>query len=415
MKHILYFIITFMASTAFDSFAYALYKDLNGYRAGDNLGMYRISSTPNYAFQDTSLYDFSSCTIGEKHTIKYAVYKDSLISAYESRSVTLYDMRSDTIISVAFRKPGLNMNYARPEMTMIYPLESGKSASGYFFSEGKDGTLEYVRHAGKNMVSAMSETATIITPDKDTINDILVVTYIRNATTIMSQDFSKSYLRNHNTEILSNDSIEKHLTTDSISHCIMRRSWYALGYRYPIIDIRQYNVYHHGKVTDTTTIALYYSRDSQENEIANDPENETIRSILKYPSVDNKNQVMDIQAKSMAGNLFKINTINSEIDISSDDNMKQKSVENTLHVAESCDLYPRVVHNSTILSYSTTAGNDAEIYIYTASGSLMWQKTIASLDSSGTIECYTAELVPGDYLLTCRIGKQRYSFKIVKE
>lgn len=414
MKHIIYFII-FINIIAFKLSANSLSKELNSGRAGDRMGMYYINLASNYAFQDTSLYDFSLCAIGETHIIKFSEYKDTLLSSYENRSVTLYDMRSDTITSIAFRKPGLNINYARPELTMCFPMEPGKSASGYFFAEGKDGVVGYVRHAGKSMVSAMPETATLITPDKDTINNTLVVTYTRDAATIMSQDFTRSYMRTRNKEILSNDSIDKYLTTDSITHSVQRRCWYAQGYRYPIIDIRQYKVYHYRNATDSTTIALYYGTISQENDIMNDPENEIIRSVLKYPNANNKNPQIGQSTKSLTGNRYKSDADNAKTNVSIQEDLNNQMSDDEIGITETCNLYPLIVEGSTTLSYSTISGNNAEIYILSPSGALMWQKTISNLDSSGSIECSTAELVPGDYLLTCLIGEKRYSFKIVKK
>ena len=89
--------------------------------------------------------------------------------------------------------------------------------------------------------------------------------------------------------------------------------------------------------------------------------------------------------------------------------------DDEIGITETCNLYPLIVEGSTTLSYSTISGNNAEIYIFSPSGALMWKKNISNLDSSGSIECSTAELVPGDYLLTCLIGEKRYSFKIVKK
>lgn len=398
-----------------DLSATMLTRELNGIRIGDCIEANKITCDYVAAFRDTSMYDFSSCAINEKYQIRCTSYKDTLIAVYENRSVTIIDQRTDTVYSLAYRKPGLNLNFPRPEMIMRYSNGAEVDAEKYFYCDGKDGSLGYVRHAGKSNVR-LSSAVTIITPDGDVINDVVPVTYYRTASTIMSHEFPKNRKNEIYDISLSNDSIDRYNKTDSITHIVKHRYWFAPGYRYPIIEARQYKDYFCGNVVDSTYMALYYSQASQESEILNDPQNELIRAELKFKDITNPVAINSRAVLTQSNNLKKKTT---QLDDSALSVLPQ-SGQSELTILEpigeeTCQIYPQIVTHSTTISYTTKAGNDAEIMVFTASGVLQSKNTFQHLDELGTIEIRLDELVPGEYVMVCRIGNNNYTYKIIKK
>lgn len=366
-----------------------LSKELNSYRIGDVLEMTEVTIDKSHNFNcDTSFYNFSNAKQLAPYRIYIEEYKNSLLSISENRSQTIFYNHNDSVVIREYRKPGLRLFFKAPKLSMIYPFNTKDSINGYFLAEGTSGASDFTSRQGRHFTS-MTDDIDIITPDGDTIQNMLMISHHSKEAIILGCDFSNSYTQTQNSQILSPDSIESHLLTDSIIHVTDKYEWYASGYRYPVMDIRKHRIYNHGILVDSTTIALYFSRSIQELGIIKDPENEALRNEIK-----NK-QNEQLISRGIA------------------DENKQKHETISL-INESCQIYPTIVSEYTTLNYETAPGSNIDIMLHTPAGQLMWQHSKRNAESSGRIFCDTVMLDDGEYIITAIIGNKRYSFKIIK-
>lgn len=386
MKRFCYIILMSMAFLPVLAFT-RLDRSRNSFRAGDHLTMTQISLPDGCVLKDTSVYDFSECHIGKEYEIKYTSYNDSLTACCENRSVTILDARQDTVKVLSYRKPGLSMNYLLPEIQNVYPLSAGQSFNGYFYMEGRDGTIGYARHCGKYNIKAKSQ-CTIVTPDGDTVHRVMLIEHFRAGSTLLHDinDSSES-------SCLSDSLIESKATSDSITHSIARYSWYAEGYRYPVIDIRQYKIYYYGTAIDSVTTALYYRLADQEFGILNDPENENIRQLLQ------EREIMVTESRS----------------VSDQSHDSGNSVSERFSQSSTCTLSPTIVTETATLTYSTEVPASVTAGLYSASGALLWEKSITTTEPHGSIVISVSELPCGEYIVMARLQEETYPFKIIKE
>lgn len=287
-------------------------------------------------------------------------------------------------------------------------MRLGTRIDGCFWGEGRMDLSKYVRHVGKTTIEIVGR-GRMITPEMDSLRHVLLLKETSIGAITITKDFSISLAETKDSTMLSNDTINTWLHNDSITGKLEILKWYARGYRYPIIENRKIISYCKGIAIDSINVVYYHSIASQKYDLNEDLVNDSLRQKENEEAFDCLFDGMP-QSKSIA----QIKSLGSDLSKNRASSTNSVIEQETIR-GEWCELYPRVVSQSTTLSYYMTNGNDLEISIFSPSGVLMWQKTISNLDSSGSIECSTAELVPGDYLLTCVIGEKRYSFKFVKK
>lgn len=393
MKKTIFIFISFAISLL--SYAnIAFTRDLNKPRQGDNVKLYKIPVMIN--LNDTSIIDLSSIKVETDYKITYNQFKDSLLICSQNREVEIFDDFGDSILLISHRKPGLTLNYIIPEISAKYPLVNGENINGIFFAEGTRAMRDYARISGRYTLSADNNNYTLITPEADTISELIHTKYIRYGSTVIDPDFSRSY-KSDSTVILP-DSIMWHLENDSITHLIERHCLYARGYRYPILETRLHKVLYLGNAIDSSFVTLYCSKSSQANDLASDPLNEELR--FEDASTSFRNNFGDI-ANTKSRNSFSPNN---------DDNIAPLLPEE-----ETCDISHSENSNHININYSVSPDCVVAVTLHNSAGALMWQTSEVARDSQGDISYPTHDLVAGEYLVTVFLKNSQYSFKFIKK
>ncbi len=372
----------------------AITRDLNKPRPGDNIKLYKIPFIIN--LNDTSIIDLSSIKGETDYNITYNQFKDSLLICSQNREVEIFDDLGDSILLISHRKPGLTLNYIIPEVAFKYPFSKGENINGVFFAEGTRAMRDYARISGRYSLSADNNNYTLITPEADTISDLIHAKYIRYGSTLIDPDFSRSY-KSDSTVILP-DFIMWHLENDSITHLIERHCLYARGYRYPILETRLHKVLYLGNAIDSSFVTLYCSKSSQAHDLASDPLNEELR--LEEASNAFRNNFGNI-ANTKSRNSFSPNN---------DDDIAPLQPEE-----ETCDISHSENSNHININYSASPDCVVAITLHNSAGALMWQTSEVARDSQGDISYPTHDLVAGEYLVTVFLKNSQYSFKFIKK
>ncbi len=389
---------------------FMLTKDLNFPRSGDRFLRQEFHSFNNsIAMGYNCLWDFSTIKIKpEQIETRYVSRVDTTIVEVENREQRFYSTTKDTIYLYRQASSGKLMKFYIHKPIMKFPMKLGSRVDGYFWGEGRMDLSKYVRHVGKSTIEIVGR-GRMITPEMDSLRHVLLLKETSYGSITITKDFSISLEETKDSTMLSPDTINTWLHNDSITGKLEILKWYARGYRYPIIENRRVISYYKGLAIDSINVMYYHSTASQKYNLDEDLVNDSLRQNENEEAFDRLFDGLP-QSKSIA----QIKSLGSDLSKNRASSTNSVIAQETIG-EEWCDLYPRVVSQSTTLSYSTTNVNDVEISVFSSSGALMWQKKISTLESTGTIECPTAELVSGDYLLTCLIGEKRYSFKIIKK
>lgn len=399
MKKIVFIFISFTISISSIANT-ALTKELNKPRQGDKISLCQIPSIIN--LDDSLIIDLSATKPMKDYKIAYNDFKDTLLICTQNREAEVFSFSGDSIMLISHRKPGLILNYVIPEVSAKYPLNKGENITGLFFAEGTRAMRDYARVSGSYTLSADNNNYTLITPEADTISNLLHTKYIRHGSTLIDTDFSISYKFGDSTVILP-DSIIWHLENDSITHYIERHCLYARGYRYPILETRRHKVLYYNTAIDSSFVALYYSKYSQTHDLASDPLNEELR--LEDATNAFQNNFGDI-ANTKSRNSFS----NDLFSLNNDEN-----ITSSLSDDESCDISHLENSNHININYSTSPDCIVAVTLHNSAGALMWQTKEVVLDSQGKISYPTHDLVAGEYLVTVFLQNSQYSFKFIKK
>lgn len=346
---------------------------------------------------DSLLHDFSAMRFIKSGETRYSLFRDSLLLKKEMRQISVYKLHNDTLLLTAERKPGLNMSYILPEVVMTYPFNEQSDISGYYYAEGRDGAGHYVSDAGI-YISSISGIGQIITPDCDTIGDVVQLSYRRVGTTHVFDDFNSSFGNTNDSTLIDTQNIEKRLATDSISHQISRNVWYAPGYRYPIVESRQYVLMYYNTPVDTSMVTFYFPPQSQEFDLETDAVNELLRQEIKnmtYQSVTPKSR-----------NINEIRAI--------PDNGASDEQTMSLHANVDCNLYPTVVNGKITAHISTDDRATINMSLLNSSGALLWEHDNDIEAGQYKIDCDMSNYISGNYVMIITINNEKFSYKLIK-
>ncbi|MBQ2046017.1 MAG: hypothetical protein II260_02380 [Muribaculaceae bacterium] len=399
MKKTIFIFISFAISIL--SYANsAITKDLNKPRPGDNVKFYKIPVIIN--LNDTSIIDLSSIKVDTDYKITYNQFKDSLLICSQNREVEIFDDLGDSILLISHRKPGLILDYVIPEVSTKYPLNKGENITGIFFAEGTRAMRDYAKISGSYSLSADNNHYSLITPEADTISELFHTKYIRHGSTIIDNDFSRSYKSGDSTVVLP-DSIMWHLNNDSITHYIERHCLYARGYRYPILETRLHKVLYLGNTIDSSFVSLYCSKSSQVHDLASDPLNEELR-------LEDATNAFRSNFGDIANTKSRNSISNNHFSPNNDGDITSSLSEN-----ESCDISHLENSNLININYSTSPDCIVAVTLHNSAGALMWQTSDVAYDLQGELSYPTQHLVPGEYLITVFLKNSQYSFKFIKK
>lgn len=150
--------------------------EANGMRDRDIITRYKIPFIKEFT-ETKDIWDFSKAEKLEDEETFINQTRDSLYIKTASFENRLYKYTKNKLDLIRHYKSGLDILYIIPE-TRSYPLLCGQSQADSFWGEGNVGYGEYIKNAGFSSSNART-VGSLITPDCDTLRNVLQVLYHR--------------------------------------------------------------------------------------------------------------------------------------------------------------------------------------------------------------------------------------------
>ena len=255
-------LVVLLSSVICPSITARLTQEANMPRIGDsmdcNILMQQTVKTDSQGYN----VDLSNAKIIGTHNIAYIEPSHSDTASYmmllsDNRILTSLQKSSYGLSVEAVIKPGIVLHYkgSMPEF-----IATQDSASTYTCT-GRRGTLEQIGISG--VWRTKTSVATIITPECVTLNSILCV------------------------EMLTDGVQTSDIGNNNRYRNVLRR-WFCNGFRYPILEMSEYNVCSGDSIADYECIWTYLSIQEQSAQIKGDSINENINKGLRNLLKQNK-------------------------------------------------------------------------------------------------------------------------------
>ena len=371
--------------------AFYISHEYNAPRNGDILKAEELVRVPISTIGNDVTWDFSDLRVAcSDISIRYIKLNDSVMVRRKGKEMSNYTIFGDSISQTMYCTPDKRLGFLRPELLAVYPMGYTSCATDYFYSEGIIDGSHYIRQAG-NSCTAIEAKGRLITPDCDSLRHVLLAHRYRIGTTYISPDFSKSFSNSLDSLMLSNDSISKWISSDSITHSIDTYSWYAQGYRYPVIEQNIVKTFYNKVQVDSVSQTLYFSPRMQEEDLIKDELNDSLRIV-------NRNEPWDFN-----------------LSVNNEDNINHGANLGFLAQGNVCNLSPILVDNSTTLFYNCESSTTIEIRIFNMSGALLAYYINTVQGTHGSLSVDTSQLRQGEYIVNVILGKDVFSFKIFRK
>ena len=277
MKRLLFIIVSFALSVSANA------QNINGYfhyRADGKIKKQEVDYHPATENAQDIIWDLSKLKLpGKKHVVNYSCLSDtdSIIVGTENSTRYYYHQSADSLLLCGYENNKTHVVYDRPELLLHTPLNYGEQHSGLFH-----GTIAYcekmfMRVFGSYEVS-VDGTGSMVLPSGDTLRHVSRV-HIRKLTTeehyphIMTEQELRTYV--DSIAPYNSDSIRQQMQEDTLQTETNIYRWYALGYRYPVLETVQIGTKDNNPYY---TVSYYLVPEEQEN--LPDKENEQLRQWL---------------------------------------------------------------------------------------------------------------------------------------
>ena len=234
---------------------------------GDNFTKTRLSFVAPGDSGKNVVWDFSQAQVVDGNTkVFYSVIDDSLINTTEYGTRYDFRLRGDTLLWRGYENRSTFMRDSNAAIELIYPMRYGDKATKPYCFHGEYSRTMAVRINGNSTVLCDGE-GVIYLPDGDTIADVVRVRRICNSTINMMRK------EDDTTRIMN-------IADTTMRRIEERYTWYAQGYRYPIVETIINTNFYRGKETGKqgATFVCYPSEQAYKN---NDKENQAVRHQIK--------------------------------------------------------------------------------------------------------------------------------------
>lgn len=255
-------LIVLLSSVICPSITARLTQEANMPRIGDSMDCNILMQQTVKADSQGYNVDLSNAKIIGTHNIAYIDPPHSDTASYmmmqiDNRILTSLQKSSYGLSVEAVIKPGIVLHYrgSMPEF-----ITTQDTASTYTCT-GRRGPLEQIGISGIWRIKTFE--ATIITPECDTLNSILCV------------------------EMLTDGAQTSDIGNNNRYRNVLRR-WYCDGFRYPVLEMSEYNVCSGDSVADYECIWTYLSILEQSEQIKGDSINENKNKGLRNRLNQNK-------------------------------------------------------------------------------------------------------------------------------
>ncbi len=391
-----------MAAAAYCS----LSSSLNLPRPGDSLTLNEIQLAGE--LPDTAeVYDFTEALIGREVKREFFNYpqEEGCVCEVTNPVTKFYRLADDGVMAVVEeRKPGMRLIAVDAEEAYAMPEVAGGSRDGYFAS------IVILGNGGGNRVCELGRTRSriqsglcrIVIPSGDTIRDVIHRIYEKSGAMSQQIPISADSVQSLSA-FVCRDSIDRYLSTDSIIHRRSVHSWYAPGYRYPIVEHTRDILLLYGEKINDRSRTLFYEPSIQAFEITDDADNQDVREAAYFAG--------NTSTGDMTGKRGPQSAKNGQGD--SEETVAGVGAD-LIVTANSCDVRPTIVSESTTVSLALNRDSDIQIALYSEAGVLMWKWSERCLSGLHSVECRMSGYASGNYLLRVNDGNGTWSYKLVK-
>ncbi len=236
---------------------HTLQSNLNIFRPEDVIIKQQVSYKDPGRSGENVLWDFSQLeTVDEEYDLAYFNQGDSLTVGIEHHTKYYYSLSNDSLLLWGFENPTTILKNTQPELLMKFPVHYKDRVQTYYHGTG--------RYCDRLSLDAMGTTETVadaygmmILPDKDTLKHVIRThTFKRIAED--TQSLTYSLLPPPPVPVLSSDSIDYRLQTDTVVLELETCRWYVEGYRYPVFETVKSREIIHGEAKDFFCTAFFY-------------------------------------------------------------------------------------------------------------------------------------------------------------
>lgn len=239
----------------------------NHYRNGDMLEKKQVSVEGFDLNGKNGVWSLEDAEISKKSYIaEYTANADSMMML-ERGNRTYFHLGNGSVSIIGSENAQELISYDMPETWLKFPMQKGDSISGYFNGTGRYCDHLFMRRFGTYKTKA-DAVGKLVLPKSDTLRNVIRLHTERYVGTIVTPiDTIKTDI-----PVFTVDSIVTHLIPDTakVREDICR--WYAVGYRYPILEATTLS---YGNTTLSQEI-YYFAPETQE-QLALDEENKRIR------------------------------------------------------------------------------------------------------------------------------------------
>ena len=247
----------------------------NGLRAGDKLVRSLLSGKPSELSGTDMTWDLRGLDMMANSNLKYIGINDDSLSnvvALENGERLSFLLSEGELLFESRENYTSRTDYHLKEKRLTFPMSYGDSISGLFSGYGNYCDKLFIREFG-SYKTKIDGHGTIILPNGDSLRNVLRITSEHLFTT---KSYSLDSIRNvygDSIPVYTNDSISFYMSDENGLLRSKSQYWYALGYRYPILETYSLS---RGEDIPESSATWYVSPENQEL-LENDEENMSLR------------------------------------------------------------------------------------------------------------------------------------------
>lgn len=339
------------------------------FRGGDRIVKQQIAYKDFSSPEADALWDVSNMEeIGKGCPVCYKEGNDSTPAIVETHHATryYYRLRNDSLLLTGYENNGVEMDYDQPILRLRFPLRQGDKVAGDYQGSGACGDRMAVRCHGHEE-TCVDARGRMVLPSGDTLCNVIRTHSIQLA--------CEQYYRGkrHDGQV----------PTDSTTVVVDTYRWYAMGFRYPILETIATHLPTPAAGNPLYSVAYYYAPERQ-----------------YYSDGDTENE---------------------QIRMATDNGLRQMGND-----APARELSPKDMHavrfhqapgqrDGVSAAYTLREVARVSCHVYTSNGAEVARSTTAAKPAGTYTENISLEsLPPGVYTICLRIGEEAYTKKVTR-
>ncbi|MDR3056738.1 MAG: T9SS C-terminal target domain-containing protein [Prevotella sp.] len=284
MKKIVIFLLLSIPTIL--SAQHSLQSGLNMFRADDVIIKQQVEYKDPGRTGANVLWDFSQLNVvNDEYELAYSSYNDTLITGTEHLTQYHYVLQNDSLLLWGFDNQTTQLHNIQPELLLKFPVNYRDTVQSYYYAHGKYGNRLELDAMG-TIETGADAYGMMILPNKDTLKPVLRTHTIKYIVEDIRPINDSYYEKLESPLVISPDSIDQRLASDSVIFVVETFRWYEKGYRYPIFEtVRSWEQYRTNDDYEFLNTAFFYPP-QEHYYLDNDEEN---LAILENEANENEN------------------------------------------------------------------------------------------------------------------------------